>query len=134
MPDNQKSALDALLSASVSDEKDVFIRRLDTNFRIKSLTGEDVQEATDEASRWVGKGGNRRRVTDERKLGALVIAKSCVDPVFANAQLLEKFGAVSADEVVVKSLRAGEIQLLNEEIMEISGFIFDAEDIETVKN
>lgn len=130
----QKSALDALLGASINDEKDVFIKRLDTNFRIKSLSGEEVQQATDEASTWVGKGVYRRRNTDNDKLGALLIAKACVDPVFANAQLLEKYGAVSADEVVLKALRAGEIALLNGEIMEISGFSIDDDDVDEIKN
>jgi len=130
----QKSALDALLSANISDEKDVYIKRLNANFRIKSISGEELQEVTDEASNWVGKGANRRRVTNDDKLGALVIAKACVDPVFANAQLLEKYGAISADEVVLKALRAGEIAHLSQEIMAISGFSFGDDEVEEVKN
>lgn len=131
---SQKSALDALLGANISDEKDVYIKRLNTSFRVKSISGEELQQITDEASEWVGKGAQRKRVTNDDKLGALMIANACIDPVFANAQLLDKYGAISADEVVLKALRAGEIALLSKEIMEISGFDFDEGEIEAVKN
>lgn len=127
-------ALDALLGASLKDEKDVFIKRLNTNFKVQSISGDDLNELTDEASRYEGKGAKRKKETDEYKLGALIIAKACVDPKFNDKELLKKYGAVSADEVVMKALRAGEIAKLSQEITSISGFDFDEEDIDDVKN
>lgn len=127
-------ALDALLGAEIKDEKDVYIKRLNTNFTIKSISGEEIQHITDEASEFERKGAKRRRVTDDLKLSALLIVRACVSPTFSDARLLEKYGAVSADEVVLKSLRAGEIAKLSAEIMELSGFDDEDEVIDDVKN
>lgn len=127
-------ALEALLGAEIKDEKEVYIRRLNTNFTIKSISGAELQEATDEASVTFGSGRNRRKETDDLKFSALLIAKACVKPNFADSRLLEKYGAVSVDEVVLKALRAGEVAKLAQEVMEISGFEDDDDAIEDVKN
>src|SRR5690625_6424273 len=105
----QKSALDALLSANISDEKDVYIKRLNANFRIKSISGEELQEVTDEASNWVGKGANRGGVTNDNKLDASVTARAGVDRDLANRQLLERHEACTAVGVVLKGLRRGRL-------------------------
>lgn len=128
-------ALDALLGADLVDEKKVYIKRLKTHFTIQSVTGADVEKAMDQASRYVGKGAKRVKERDDTKLGALLIAKACVDPVFTDAQLLKKYNAVSADEVVLNALRAGEVAMLAEEVKELSGFGSDNEDAEEdIKN
>lgn len=130
-----RDALDALLAAEIKDEKDVYIKRLDAYFTVRSLTGEEIAQITDEASSWVGKGAKRRRETDETKFGALVIAKACINPNFADKRLLEKYGAVSVEEVVMKALRPGEIVKISNEVMELCGFDDDEDEaVEEVKN
>lgn len=127
--------LQALLGAEIKSEKDVYIKRLDTFFKIKSISGEEMQEITDAASTYQGTGLKRVKITDEIKLSALLIVKGCVNPNFANKELLEKYGAVSAEEVVLKALRAGEIAKLGEEIMKLSGFDEDDDEvINEIKN
>lgn len=127
-------ALDALLNANIVDEEQVYIPRLKTYFTVKSITNEELTEASEEASYFVGKGKKRKKEVDENKLGALIIAKACKDPDFGDKQLLEKFDAVSIDEVVMRALRPGEISEISSTIMELSGFFSDDETEEDVKN
>lgn len=127
-------ALDALLSAELNIEKDVYIKRLNTYFTIKALDGKTINRITEECTQFVGKGSKRRKELDEQKFGALVIVKACVNPNFADKRLLEKYNATLAEEVVQKALLAGEIAKLAGEIMELSGFENDDDGIEEVKN
>lgn len=127
-------ALDALLGADLNIEKDVYIKRLNTYFTIKALDGNTINRISDECTHYVGKGSKRKKELDEQKFGSLVIVKACVNPNFADKRLLEKYNATLAEEVVQKALLAGEIAKLAGEIMALSGFNDDDDEIEEVKN
>lgn len=121
------NALDALLAADLTIEKNVFIKRLGTHLTLKALDGKTFAKIRERATF----GGS----VDETLLGALLIEKACTNVNFADPRLLEKYGAVDGADVVQKALLAGEIVHLMEVINDISGFNYDdAEAIEEVKN
>jgi hypothetical protein len=120
------NALDALLAADLTIEKDVFIKRLGTHLTVKAIDGKTFTKIQEQA-----KFGD---TLDENLFGALLIEKACVNVNFNDPRLLEKYGASDGADVVQKALLAGEIALLTKEITEISGFGFDKEAIEEIKN
>lgn len=126
--------LDALLAADLEINKDVFIKRLQANFTIKAIDGEALKKMQEMATFITGKGKNAKKTVDEEKLGKLIISEACVSPNFADSRLLEKYGASDGADVVQKALLAGEIAKLSAEIMDISGFGDEDEQIEEVKN
>ncbi|MEH6943717.1 phage tail assembly chaperone [Bacillus sp. JJ722] len=107
-------ALQALLTADLHVTKEVIIDRLGVAFVIKPLDGKQIQQITKEASF-----GNS---LDEYKFGAIAIAKSCENVDFKDAKLLKKYEVSTAEDCVQKALFAGEIALLQQEIMNVSGF------------
>ncbi|MEH6941684.1 phage tail assembly chaperone [Bacillus sp. JJ722] len=128
------NALDALLGASTDVEEEVFIKRLGTHFRVKGLSGEDIDDLKEQCTYYVGKGNQRKKQTNEEELGRLLIATSCVNPDFSDAKLLKHYGAVDAADCVQKALLAGEVAKLSHAILTASGFDDDEDEIEAVKN
>ncbi|MGN7387722.1 phage tail assembly chaperone [Sporosarcina sp. SAFN-015] len=128
------SALDALLGASVDVEEKVYIKRLKTNFTVKALTGDKLNELREQCTYTEGKGANRRTFTNEDELGKLLIAEACIEPDFSDAKLLAKYGAKDAADCVQKALLAGEVTTLSHAVLDVSGFDNAAEDVETAKN
>jgi hypothetical protein len=128
-------ALQALLGADTDIKEQVYIKRLDTNFTVKALDNETFTEIQEEASNYIGTGANQRKEIDESKLNSSLVAKAVIDEngeaLFKNAQLLEKFGAKTAEECARKALLAGELLKIVKTIMDISGF---NDDVEEVKN
>ncbi|MBX6361382.1 MAG: hypothetical protein IRZ03_15045 [Acidobacterium ailaaui] len=124
-------ALQALLGADTDIKEQVYIKRLDTSFTVKALDNEAFNEIQDEATIYAA----QQKVIDESKLNSLLVAKAVIDEngeaLFKNAQLLEKFGAKTAEECARKALLAGELLKIVKTIMDISGF---NDDVEEVKN
>lgn len=108
------NALEALLSANPDVQEPVYIKRLDTNFVIKALNQDDLTEAQDEAS-YDGE-------VNETELNNLIIAKSCVEPNFNDSDLLKHYNAMHGGDCVKKALKVGEIVLLSQKVLEVSGF------------
>jgi Phage XkdN-like tail assembly chaperone protein, TAC len=127
-------ALSALLSADLTIEKPVFIKRLNTDITVKAIDGKTLSKLQERATHYVGKGAKREAQLDEQKFGGLVIASASVSLDFGNAQLLEKYGASDAADCVQKALLAGEIAKLTQAIMEISGFNDLDDQVEDAKN
>ena len=125
----EQAVLDALLAAEDRPEKEVYMTRFNVNFKIRALDGDTIQKLQSRCTHFVGKGKNKEKQVDEEKLGALMIKEACLIPDWTNKQLLEKYGAKQPDEVIRKRLLAGEIAKLSNEIMDISGFDEDEEDI-----
>ena len=115
----KSTALQALLGANKDITKDVPVRRLGVNFTVKAIDSETLEKARAECTFGNGKGG---KDVHEHKLGAVLIAKSCVEPNFADRALIEHYGAEDAADCVRKALLAGEIAKLTEAVMDVSGF------------
>jgi len=114
MATKKSNALEALLSANPDVKESVYIKRLDTNFVIKALDQDELTSAQEQAT-YDG-------VTNETELNNLIIATSCVEPDFSNDVLLKHYGAAEAGDCVKKALKVGEIVVLSQKILEVSGF------------
>lgn len=128
-------ALQALLGAKPVAEitEEVTIKRLNTDFTIKALSGDDIDNIRDQATRIVSVGKKREPKVDEKEVARLLIAKAVIKPDFNNADLKKHYGAIDAGDCVQKALLAGEIVTLQNAIFELSGFN-DDEQVEEVKN
>ncbi|MCQ4363062.1 hypothetical protein KQR54_18355 [Mycobacterium gordonae] len=115
----KSNALQALLGAKLDAEVSVPIKRLGVNFRIKPLNGEALERARLECTVGDSKGG---KTVNESQLNATLIAKSCIEPNFADRSLIDHYGAEDAADCVNKALLAGEIGKLNLAVLEASGF------------
>jgi hypothetical protein len=128
-------ALDALLGAELKIEKDVFVKRLNTHFTVKAIDGQTINKLRDQATHYIGKGAKKRAEFNEEDFKGSLIATACISPDFSNVKLLERYKARDAIDCVYKALLAGEITLLQDEILRTSGFSEDDdEEIEEVKN
>lgn len=127
---NDDELLDLLLNAEEIPERDVYMPRFNTHFRIKALTDKKVSEIRKQCTReWYNRRGELQRETDMDRFMAMVIAEACVRPKWDNPLLLEKYKASDAAEVVQRRLLAGELVRLAEEIFDLSGYFQDTEDI-----
>ena len=127
-------ALSALLSADLTVEKAVPIKRLGVDFVVKAIDGKTLGRIQEQATHYVGKGAKRESQVDEQKMNGLLIAEACVNISFGDSQLLKKYGASDAGDCVQKALLAGELAKLSQAIMEVSGFDNFDDQIESAKN
>lgn len=123
----QSSVLQALLSADSKPQKDIPMKRLGVDFLIQALDGKTINKIQEQCTHYIGKGNKRDKVLDEEQFGALVIQKACLIPDWSAKELIEKYG--SPTEAILGLLLAGEVAKLSTEILEISGFDSDEEEI-----
>ncbi|MOA17846.1 Phage XkdN-like protein [compost metagenome] len=123
----QSSVLQALLSADSKPQKDIPMKRLGVDFQIQALDGKTINKIQEQCTHYIGKGSKRDKVLDEEQFGALVIQKACLIPDWSAKELIEKYG--SPTEAILGLLLAGEVAKLSTEILEISGFDSDEEEI-----
>jgi len=114
MATKKPNALEALLSANPDVKETVYIKRLDADFVIKALEQDELTSAQEQAT-YDG-------VTNETEMNNLIIATSCVEPNFGDEALLKHYGAAEAGDCVKKALKVGEIAVLSQKILEVSGF------------
>lgn len=126
MSRTEDQVLKALLSVEDKPEKDVYMKRFGVNFRIQALDGDLINRIQEQATFITPKGEKK---INEQKFGALVIQKACLVPNWAAPELLEKYGTNDPTDVIKKRLLAGEIAKLSAEIMELSGFNDDGEEL-----
>lgn len=124
---NTDVVLAALLDADIVPEKDVHMKRLGVDFRVKAIDNKTLSRIRQQAT--FGKKGE----IDRDKFFALIVMYGCITPNWADPELVSKFGPTPAD-VVNNRLLPGEITKLAEEILSLSGFGDDEEDIEEIKN
>lgn len=121
---NGINPLQALLGATLDVKKEVPIKRLDTAFTVKAISGDVFDRISMRLTYSDGKGGKH---VDNAKLDAAIVAEACVEPSFADRSLIEHYGAEDATDCVRKALMAGEIKRLVNAVLEISGFGDDAD-------
>lgn len=129
----KKSALEALLGTTADIQKPVYMKRLESDFIIKAITGDKLDEIRDQCTHSrPGKGGKMESHVNDQEVGRLVVAEACIEPDFSNPELMDHYKAESPADCTQKALLAGEIVKLSSEIMELSGF--DEDEVATVKN
>lgn len=133
---SQVSVLEALLGAKpvteITDE--VFIERLGVSFKVKALTGDDINKLKEECTRYKIKGKERVAFLDEGELGLSMVVKATIEPDFSAKELLAHYGAKTANECLNKALIAGELAKLNQAVVTVSGLTPQEEKVEEVKN
>lgn len=121
--------LDALLSATLDVQEEVYIPRLKTAFTIKALTEEEIEATTQEAT--TGRNGS----VDMKLQNRLIVAKATLDPNFNDKALKAHYGTTTADETVKKALLIGEQAKLFQAVLKLTGFADGSEEaIEDAKN
>ncbi|GIO53888.1 phage tail assembly chaperone [Paenibacillus cineris] len=123
----QISVLQALLSADSKPKRDIPMKRLGVDFQIQALDGKTIHKIQEQCTHYTGKGAKREKVLDEEQFGALVIQRACLIPDWSARELTDKYG--SPTEAILGVLLAGEIAKLSSEILEISGFDSDEDEI-----
>ncbi|WP_058301133.1 phage tail assembly chaperone [Gorillibacterium timonense] len=123
----QSSVLQALLSVESKPKKDVRMKRLGVDFQIQALDGKTIHRIQEQCTHYTGKGPKREKLLDEEQFGALVIQKACLIPDWSSKELIDKHGTPT--EAILGLLLAGEIARLSAEILEISGFDSDEDEI-----
>lgn len=127
------NALEALLGASTVIEQVVAIPRLNTEFKVRALTGDHIKKLREEATVVEGKGANKTERVDQGELSGLMLASAIVEPNFSDAGLLKHYGARNGADCIQKALIAGEIAAVTKVVMEVSG-LGEATGIESAKN
>jgi hypothetical protein len=130
----QVDALQALLSANLEIETDVFVKRLGASFRIKAVDTSTLEKAREQAIQTSGSGSKRASTVNAERLNAILVAKFCVTPNFGDAALLAKYGVTNAVECVGKALLPGEIVRIVAAGMDLSGYGEDGDEINEIKN
>ena len=101
-------------------------------FKIKGMTGPEFAEYQKMST----KIGKKRKVEfDSKTFNELVVLNHTLVPNFRDAESIKKAGCQTPEQFLYKSLLAGEISELAQEISALSGFDKDMEDeVEEAKN
>ena len=100
--------------------------------KIKAMSGTEFSEYQKLST----KIGRHKKVEfDTKKFNELIIINHTVEPNFKDSESLKKAGVQTPEQLLYKSLLAGEISDLAEQISKLSGFDTDInEDIDEAKN
>lgn len=105
------------------------IERLGIPVTLKALTGKQVSRTRERHTTTVKtKQGPKDKIDNEAFMIGL-ITQSSVKPNWSDQKLLEKFKASSGDEVIKRILLAGEIALLGDAVLDVSGYNKDLDEI-----
>ena len=108
-------------------------RLKDFKFKIKAMTGNqynDYQSLCIE-----NPNSAKKRRFNTKKFNELVVVNCVIEPNFKDADWMKELGVVDATAAMYKTLLAGEITLLAEAALRLSGFDRDMdEEMEEAKN
>lgn len=101
-------------------------------FKIKAMTGPEFSGYQKLATRF----GKHKKVEFDSKLfNEMVVLNHTVEPNFRDAESIKKAGCTTPEQFLYKSLLAGEIAELSQQISNLSGFDRDLEaTIDEAKN
>ncbi len=101
-------------------------------FKIKGMTGPEFSEYQKLST----KIGRHKKVEfDNKKFNEMVVLNHTIEPNFRDAESMKKANCQSPEQFLYKSLLAGEISELAQEISSLSGFDKDMEEtVEEAKN
>jgi len=125
----EEQILQRLLGADTLPERTVRLDRLDIPVTLRGLTGKQVFNIRERCTERKEKRGQTISHMDEEMFNVSLIAASTVSPNWGNPQLLTKFSASSAEEVIKRILLAGELSALGDVVLDLSGFNTELEDV-----
>ena len=108
-------------------------RLKDFKFVIKPMTNAEMGKYQKLCVKNVG--SNKKREFDLQRFNELVVINHVITPNFKDAEWLKTAGVVTSEALLAKTLLAGEISELSEQISTLSGFGDTAEELEEeIKN
>lgn len=117
---------------NLTDEVIVSARLAKFPFKIKGMTGpefSEYQKLSTKISR------HKKVEFDSKTFNELVVLNHTLNPNFRDAESIKKAGCQTPEQFLYKSLLAGEINELAQQITALSGFDKDIEDtVEEAKN
>jgi len=117
---------------NLTDEVIVSSRLAKFPFKIKGMTGpefSEYQKLSTKISR------HKKVEFDSKTFNELVVLNHTLNPNFRDAESIKKAGCATPEQFLYKSLLAGEINELAQQITALSGFDKDIEDtVEEAKN
>lgn len=105
------------------------LKRLGIPVTIKALTGKQVSRTRERNLQSVKTKQGLVDKLDYENFNIGLIVQASVKPDWNDPKLLEKFRASSGNEVVKRLLLAGEISLLGDVVLDVSGFNVDLEEL-----
>lgn len=101
-------------------------------FKIKPILFDDLNRLKKKAT-YINKNG--QPVIDEAKLNTYCIIESTIEPCFKDLKSIQQLKVNTPEQYLNKVLLAGEIDRLIKEILTISGFVENIEDlVDDIKN
>ncbi len=112
----------------------VLIDRLQIPITLKALTEKEISKLKKDCTKEKKlRGGRREKELDDDEFNIALIEKSAISPNFNNEKLLKSMNVSSGREVIRRKFLAGELSALSENILEISGFDNELEELD-IKN
>ena len=105
------------------------LKRLGIPVTVKALTGKQVARTRERNTQSIKTKKGPVDKLDYENFNIGLIVQASVKPNWNDAKLLEKFRASSGTEVVKRLLLAGEISLLGDAVLDVSGFNIDLDDL-----
>lgn len=121
--------LQRLLDADTLPERTVRLERLDIPVKLRGLTGKQVFSIRERCTERKERRGQTIERLDEELFNVSLIAASTIAPNWGSPQLLTKFSASGAEEVIKRILLAGELSALGDVVLDLSGFNTELEDV-----
>ena len=129
----EEDVLEKLLNADTVPTKTVLLKRIGIPVTLKGLTNKRVANIKKECTEIVKRRGKQSKEINEEDFEASLIAASTVKPGWDNPKLMAKYNASRPIEVIKKILLAGEMSLLSDIVLELSGFDDELEVVDTIK-
>lgn len=128
---SEEEVLNRLLNADDVPEKTIMISRLGVPVTLKGLTGKQVYTLRRRCTQRVKESGQMVERLDEEEFNVGLIALATVKPNWGDPQLTGKYSASGPEEVIKRILLAGELSSLGDEVLDLSGF---NDDLQEIKN
>ncbi|MGE5552826.1 MAG: phage tail assembly chaperone [Betaproteobacteria bacterium] len=124
-----EQVLQRLLAVDGVPEKTVTIPRLGIPVTLRGLTGKAVFQLREACTYRRPAKGREIETLDEEKFNCRLIAAATVKPKWDHPELLAKYQASGAEEVIKRLLLAGELAALGDLVLELSGFGVELEEV-----
>lgn len=131
---SESDIITALLNSNADDKPTMIVplKRLGIPVTLKALTGKQVSRVRERNTRTIEKRNKTEKVLDSEGFNMGLIIASTVKPNWSAPELLNKFRASNGEEVLKRILLGGEISLLGDVVLELSGYNISIDDIKNL--